>query len=114
MLLILKEIKNSINRNPQTANRLSGRLYDMGLDNIFEKCSEPKETNRQIGPLFKRWINKGCLGISPICLAEFIKNDENAILDGTDEQMKNFAQDKLGYIGKKGLDFIARFNGKYS
>ena len=59
----LKRDKSSIERNPQTINRLSGRLYEMGLDKIYEKCSEPKETNIQIGPLFKRWIDNGGLGI---------------------------------------------------
>jgi len=54
----LKRDKSSIERNPETINRICGRLYEMGIDNIFLKCSEPKETNRQIGPLFKRWINK--------------------------------------------------------
>jgi hypothetical protein len=49
----LKRDKASIERNPKTINRISGRLYEMGLDKIFEKCSEPKETNRQIGPMFK-------------------------------------------------------------
>ena len=38
----------------------------MGLDKIFARCSEPKETNRQIGPaFFKRWLNKKALGIQP-------------------------------------------------
>jgi len=54
----LKRDESSIERNPETINRICGRLYEMGIDNIFLKCSEPKETNRQIGPLFKRWINK--------------------------------------------------------
>jgi len=49
----LKRDHNAIERNPETINRLCGRLYEMGLDKIFEKCFEPKETNRQIGPLFK-------------------------------------------------------------
>ncbi len=47
----LKRDKAAIERNPKTINRISGRLYEMGLDKIFEKCSEPKETNRQIGPM---------------------------------------------------------------
>lgn len=50
----LKRDKKSLKRNPATADRLCGRLYEMGLDEIFSRSSEPKETNRQIGPLFKR------------------------------------------------------------
>jgi len=78
----LKRDKSSIKRNPKTIDRLSGRIYEMGLDKIFEKASEPKETNRQIGPLFRRWLNKGSLGIQPVPLKEFLANNDNAILDG--------------------------------
>ena len=46
----LKRDKTAIDRNPRTISRICGRLYEMGLDRIFEKCSEPKETNRQIDP----------------------------------------------------------------
>lgn len=54
----LKRDSSAIERNPETVNRLCGRIYEMGLDNIFARCSEPKETNRQIGPLFRRWLNR--------------------------------------------------------
>jgi hypothetical protein len=47
----LKRDKASIERNPNTVDRLCGRIYDIGLDKLYKKCSEPKETNRQIGPL---------------------------------------------------------------
>lgn len=109
----LKRDPSAIERNPQTVNRLCGRLYEMGLNKIYEKCSEPKETNRQIGPLFKRWFLKGSLGILPVDKEIFLSNNENAILKGSDEEMKRFAQEFLDYKGNKGLDFIARFNRKY-
>lgn len=109
----LKRDPSAIERNPQTVNRLCGRLYEMGLNKIYEKCSEPKETNRQIGPLFKRWVLKGSLGILPVDKEIFLSNNENAILKGSDEEMKRFAQEFLDYKGNKGLDFIARFNRKY-
>ncbi len=108
-----KRDSTSILRNPQTVNRLCGRLYEMGLNRIYEKCSEPKETNRQIGPLFKRWVNRGSLGILPVRSEEFLSSNENAILNGSDEEMKQFATQHLGYRGSKGLDFIARFNNRY-
>ena len=59
----LKRDRASVERNPETVNRLAGMLYEMGLNEIFEKCSAPKETNRQVGPLFKRWISTGTLGV---------------------------------------------------
>ncbi len=109
----LKRDKASIERNPKTINRISGRLYEMGLDKIFEKCSEPKETNRQIGPMFKDWLNKKTLGIQPVSIDEFISNDKDAILDASDKAMMDFAKEHLNYNHNKGLDFVARFNGKY-
>ena len=98
----LKRDKTAIERNPQTINRLAGRLYEMGLDKIYERCSEPKETNRQIGPLFKRWISSGALGILPVSLKDFTSN-----------KMASWCKEKLNYSRNKGLDFVARFNGKY-
>lgn len=76
----LKRDRNAIKRNPETINRLCGRLYEMGLEEMFEKCSTPKETNRQIGPLFKRWVNSKALGILPIGLNEFMKTKDDAIV----------------------------------
>lgn len=104
---------SSIERNPNTIDRICARLYRMGLSKIHAQCSEPKETNRQIGPFFRRWLNETSLGIQPVTLEEFIKNENNAILNGSDKQLMDFAAKELNYKHSKGLDFIARFNGKY-
>jgi hypothetical protein len=109
----LKRDPSSLRRNPNTVNRLCGRLYEMGLDKIFDRCSEPKETNRQIGPLFKRWLLNGGLGIQPISIQEFRANEENAILDASDAEMKRWSAENLNYSRDKGLDFVGRFNKKY-
>ncbi len=109
----LKRDKGALKRNPATAARLCGRLYEMGLDEIFSRSSEPKETNRQIGPLFKRWIRKKSLGVEPVKLDGFLKTKGNAVLDAGDAEMMAFAKESLNYKHNKGLDFIGRFNGKY-
>ena len=109
----LKRDKEASLRNPKTVARLAGRLYEMGLDTLYAKCSEPKETNRQIGPLFKRWLNKKALGIQPVKLEQFLATKENAVLDASDAEMMKFAREHLNYQHNKGLDFVARFNGKY-
>lgn len=88
----LKRDKSAIKRNPKTINRIAGRLYEMGLNKIYEKCSEPKETNRQIGPMFKQWLKKKYLGIVPISIKKFISTKKDAILDGTDSEMMAFAK----------------------
>lgn len=83
------------------------------LDKIFARYSEPKETNRQIGPLFKRWLNNKSLGIQPVKLKQFLATKENAVLDASDAQLMTFVREHLNYKHNKGLDFVGRFNGKY-
>ncbi len=110
----LKRDSSAIDRNPETINRLAGSLYDMGLDAIYDKCTEPKETNRQIGPLFKRWISNKTLGAPVFTTAEgFLSYKGNAVLNASDAEMERFAREYLGYNHDKGLDFVARFNGIY-
>jgi len=102
----LKRDSSAITRNPATIDRLYGRLVELGLDKIWERCSEPKETNRQIGPLFRRWINKGVLGVPILKMEEFLAKKKNAILDASDKEMMDFAKNHLKYNRNKGLDFI--------
>ena len=109
----LRRDPTAIRRNPATINRLCGRLYEMGLPRIFERASEPKETNRQIGPLFRRWINRGSLGIPAIATEDFFISNDDAILSGSDAELKAFATEYLGYDADKGLDLLARINGRY-
>ncbi len=109
----LKRDKSSLERNPRTVNRICGRLYEMGLNKIYERCSEPKETNRQIGPMFRNWISKKSIGINPVDLNTFISSNEDAILNESDRGLMEFAKRELNYNHPKGLDFVGRFNSKY-
>jgi hypothetical protein len=85
----------------------------MGLDTIYARCSEPKETNRQIGPLFRRWLSNKSLGVPYLKSTAFLATKENAVLDAGDAEMMAFARKHLNYKHNKGLDFVARFNRKY-
>jgi len=76
----LKRDKSSIERNPKTIRRICGRLYEMGIDKIFERCSEAKETNRQIGPMFRRWLRKKALGIQPVDINRFMSDSKDIIM----------------------------------
>lgn len=109
----LKRDKEAIRRNPATIARLASRLYAMGLTSLYQKCSEPKETNRQIGPLFKRWLRKGSLGLKMVRLEEFMGSSDDAILDASDAEMMTFAKNQLNYMHAKGLDFVARIHKTY-
>jgi len=109
----LKRDSSAIDRNPATINRLCGRLYQMGLEKIYELSSQPKETNRQIGPLFKRWLEKGVLGVHILSRKKFFSAKDNAILGGSDAELMSCAKEYLDYKRDKGLDLVAKFNGKY-
>lgn len=110
----LKRDRSAIERNPNTVDRISGILFEMGLNDIYENCTMPKETNRQIGPLFKNWIDNDSLGAKVYkSTVEFALSEGNAILNVSDLEMKQFAKEQFGYKRNKGLDFIARFNNTY-
>ena len=110
----LRADNDAVYRNPNTVNRLVGMLYEMGLDDIYYKITQPEETNRQIGPLFKNWIDKGALGCNiTTSHQDILDSKDNIVLNTSDTDMKDFANKHLGYQHDKGLDFIAKFNGKY-
>lgn len=110
----LKRDRTSIERNPLTIDRLAGNLIHMGYEEVIERCTEPKETNRQIGPMFKQWLSLGSLGAPVINnTTDFLNHTGNAILNVSDNEMMNFAKEYLGFQRNKGLDFIAKFNNKY-
>ena len=108
----LRRDKGALLRNPATVQRLCGRLYEMRIDKIYDRVSEPKETNRQIGPMFKRWV-KRALKPHLVDLRTLKATSGNAILEASDEEAGQFARENLGYTIDKGLDFVARFIGNY-
>jgi hypothetical protein len=108
-----KRDSTALDRNPRTICRLASRIREMDLNELFKKCSEAKETNRQIGPMFKNWCHSGVLGIPSKKITEFSSTACDALLDASDHEMLRFAKINLSYCHEKGLDFIARISGKY-
>lgn len=110
----LKHDNSAIDRNPNTVDRITSILYEMGYDYVIDKATAPKETNRQIGPLFGDWIKRGSLGGNYVDdEVAFLSSTENVIFGGNDDRKAAFARKYLGYNRNKGLDFLAKFNGKY-
>ncbi len=110
----LRHDRGAITRNPQTVNRIAGNLYQIGIDAIIERCTAPKETNRQMGPMFKNWIARNVIGVPILNDAEeFLRKNENCILNSSDAVMQDFSRKFLGFTRNKGVDFLAKFSGKY-
>ena len=108
------EQADAVRRNPQTVNRIAGNLYQMGFEAIIEKCTAPKETNRQMGPMFKNWIARNVIGV-PVLHdpEEFLRAEGDCVLSSTDSVMHDFSRKFLGFTRNKGVDFLAKFSGKY-
>lgn len=110
----LRRDKTAVSRNPKTVARVSGILYEMGYNEIINNMTLPKETNRQIGPMFRNWLRSKSLGVELVKDAEkFLASKDDCILDLSDSGLESFARRYLGYTHNKGLDFIAKFNNKY-
>ena len=109
----LRRDRSAIERNPKTINRLCGRLYELGLAEVRKRCETPKETNRQIGPMFRHWVQSGACGLPLVSAEKFSSTSEDAILDAGDGEMKEWCRATLGYNREKGLDFVARVKGVY-
>ncbi|MBP3301702.1 MAG: hypothetical protein J6L64_01015 [Opitutales bacterium] len=109
----LRRDRSAIERNPKTINRLCGRLYELGLAEVRKRCETPKETNRQIGPMFRHWLQTGACGFPLVSTEEFDTASGDVILDAGDSEMKEWCRKTLGYNREKGLDFVARIKGVF-
>lgn len=108
----LKRDRSAIERNPNIVKRITSSIYELGAEEVLKRIKSPKETNRQMGPLFNNWLLKGSLGIS---LTEdelvLLNSYEDYIFIGSDQVKADFARKYLGYNRDKGLDFLAKING---
>jgi hypothetical protein len=109
----LRRDAGAIERNPKIVAEIASVIYSMGLEELKIRCEEPKETNRQIGPLFKNFLIREELGLEKMNMSRFKSTDANGIFTGSDAESKDYAAEFLGYTRNKGLDFLARINGKH-
>lgn len=110
----LKRDSDAILRNPKIVNRITNKIYKIGAEEVIRRIREPKETNRQMGPLFNNWLKRGELGLNLVESEEaLLKSKDDCIFIGSDQAKKEFAHRYLGYNREKGLDFLARINDIY-
>lgn len=108
------ELDSIIESNPETINGICERIYKDGYEKMIERISEPKETNRQIGPMFSNWLRRVYPSFS--IPQEFLNSKEKiSIYSSSDAGLVQFATGFLGCelpVGtdskEKGLDMVAK------
>ena len=97
--------------NPRTVHRLAERIRLMGYEEMIKAIEEPKEFNRQIGTLFKRWLRT--LGYPFLEDDDFVSSHDISFLDGSENHLLNFANSYLRCHLDKGPDFVAKVGERY-
>lgn len=109
----LRKKPSSIDENPITLGRIANRLYSLGFDKMIEEASRPKETNRQLGSVFKNW-SQSTLGFQTLEKNRFLAaRDGIFVLKGSDKELKKFANNNLGCNLNKGIDIVIKINQEY-
>lgn len=115
----LRKKPKAIEENPETIKRIGARLYALGWGSLLREASRPKETNRQLGPSFRRGLvdlaeTSGFVFLPDADSFEgFVEKDKVAILGGGDETLKRFAEEVLKEKLTKGIDLVAKKNNHY-
>lgn len=97
--------------NPRTVERIANHLYSMGFEGVVKGTEEPKEFNRQIGGLFKRWLPT--LGYPLLQESAFERHPGIAVLQGSNGELMEYANRALGCNLTKGPDLIAKVSSTY-
>ncbi len=100
-----------LTQNPKTVNRIAKTLFSMSFEELIEGCEEPKEFNRQIGTLFRKWLPK--LGYPFLPQEDFERYNSIALLEGSDEALMNYANETLGCNLDKGPDFLVKVGNRH-
>jgi hypothetical protein len=112
MVPFFRKNPSAIAKNPKTANKIANYIYTIGFPKLVRKLKKAPEPSKRMGGMFKAWIKSGALGRKFVRTADdFLADNSDKILVGTDATLKKFASDYLGYTGKRGLDVIAMVGG---
>lgn len=107
----LRTDRSAIERNPQTVQRISDRLYAMGIDNVIEGVTQPKEANTRRGNQFRNWARSH---LSWVGIRQFQLSQEGVImLDSTELEARNFCNTVMGVGISKRPDIVAKSGRRY-
>lgn len=106
----LRKDRTAIARNPKTMERISNRLYRMGIENVIEGVTQPKEANTRRGNQFTDWVKKK---FELVKIKQFQASSKGiVILDATELEARNFCNTEMGIGISKRPDLVAK-SGKH-
>lgn len=107
----LRTDRGAIVRNPQTVRRICDRLYAMGIDNLIEGVTQPKEANTRRGNQFRYWARGH---FNWVDINQF-RTSQNGIvmLDATELEARNFCNTVMGVGISKRPDIVAKSGRRY-
>jgi len=107
----LRKDNKFLDYNPKTVQRITRRILTGGFEVMIKGIEEPKEFNRQIGVLFKKWLAQ--IGYPILPPKEFETHRGITLLKGSEKELKDYANDKLGCRLKKEPDLLVRVGKTY-
>ena len=107
----IRKDRTAIARNPKTVQRISDRLYGMGIDNVIEGVTKPKEANTRRGNQFTDWVRKEFKFVDT---KQFkLSSKEIVMLDATELEARNFCNTEMGIGISKRPDLVAKSGNHY-
>lgn len=116
----LRKEDRFLDLNKKTVERIANTLLEMDYKDIVDGIEEPKVFNRQLGTLFREFLPK--LGYPFVDADKFDPDQKSlgqnkiidiAFLKGSDQELKKFANTKLGCDLEKNPDLLARVGDKF-
>jgi len=107
----IRKDNSAISKNPKTIRRLKKILLGMGEKGIIAGASRPKSASRQLGQMFRIWLQN--IGYPCLPADKFLIYQGISILQGGDNTLRKFAYEKLGCEREKGIDLIIKVKNKF-
>jgi len=101
----LKKDRQFLQSNPLTVRRIADRILALGERRTIQRLEEPAEFNQQIGPLFQAWLRRTFQFVPALA---FANRAGLVFLEGTDGEIKNYANVALRCGLDRGIDFVAK------
>ena len=79
----LRRDRGSIERNPETVDRICNQLYEIGIENVIGGIMQPMEGNRRRGNQFSQWVRDN---FDVVGENEFQRSTEGVVVLGATER----------------------------